>query len=173
MITKLKRITQSLILLAMGAIAAEAPAAQNNPFAQGSMGVSVYLGGGEAGSETYYNVGAGFSYYLVNGLWLGISGETRQGVDPDTYKASPEIGYVFQVRGPVLPYVGGFYRRIWVDGYEDYDTWGGRAGVNVRMGQNVYMRIGAVYESLIDCSNNPATLPCSDTYGEIGVLFGF
>jgi hypothetical protein len=89
------------------------------------------------------------------------------------YKASPEVGYVFPVRGPVRPYVGGFYRRVWVDGYEDYDTWGGRAGVNVQMGQGVYLRVGAVYESLLDCDNPPLNVPCSDTYGELGLLFAF
>jgi hypothetical protein len=169
----LRRFVPILALLAMGTATMEASSAESDPFAKGRMGVSVYLGGGTAGSESYYTFGAGLSYYLVNGLWLGVSGETRQGIDPVTYKASPEIGYVFPIGGPVRPYVGAFYRRIWVENYQDFDTYGARAGVNVRMAQGVYFRIGAVYESLRDCSNTPATLPCSDTYGELGVLFGF
>jgi len=166
-----KRFVLALALLAIGTTSAQA--AESDPFAQGRMGVSIYLGGGQAASDNYYTVGAGFSYYLVNGLWLGISGETRQGIEPATYNVSPEIGYVFPIGGPVRPYVGGFYRRIWVENYDDIDTFGARAGVNVRMAQGVYMRIGAVYESLRDCSNTPATLPCSDTYGEVGVYLGF
>lgn len=166
-------IVLTLALLAAGTPATVASAVENDPFAQGRMGISIYFGGGQTSTDSYYTAGAGFSYYLVNGLWLGLSGETRQGIDPTLYKASPEIGYVFPLRGPVRPYVGAFYRRVWVENYEDYDTYGGRAGVNVRMGQGAWFRIGGVYESLRNCANTPVNLPCSDSYGELGVLFSF
>jgi len=72
----LRRFVPILALLAMGTATMEASSAESDPFAKGRMGVSVYLGGGTAGSESYYTFGAGLSYYLVNGLWLGVSGET-------------------------------------------------------------------------------------------------
>jgi len=168
-----RRFALMLALLSIGAARTEVSAAESDPFAQGRMGVSIYFGGGQTSTDSYYTAGAGFSYYLVNGLWLGIAGETRQGIDPVLYKASPEVGYVFPLSGPVRPYVGAFYRRVWVENYQDYDTFGGRAGVNVRMGQGAWFRVGGVYESLRDCANTPVNLPCSDTYGEIGVLFSF
>lgn len=167
-----RRLKQTFAILVLGALATGA-AAEADPFAQGRLGVSVVVGTGQTASDSYYTVGAGLNYYLLNGLWLGISGETRQGIHPVTYSASPEIGFVFPVGGPVRPYVGAFASRTWVENFRDFDTYGGRAGVLVRMGQGAHMRIGAVYESLRGCANTPPSLPCSDTYGEFGLLFGF
>ena len=147
--------------------------AEPDPYLAGRLGVSLTLGTGQVASETYYTVGAGLNYFLLNGLWFGATVETRQGLEPTLYKASPEIGYVLPWGDAVRPYVGAFYRRIWVENYSDYDTLGARAGVQIRMTRNVYWRIGGVYESLRNCDNAQPGLSCSDQYGEFGLYFGF
>ncbi|UCH52594.1 MAG: hypothetical protein JSW09_08240 [Pseudomonadota bacterium] len=141
-------------------------------FERGSVGVTLGIGTGQVNNNDYYTVGLGVNYYVLNGLSLSLYGETRQGIEPTINKLSPGIGYVFSTRGPIKPYVGAFYRRTYVENFDDFDAYGGRAGVYLAMGGNAYLSIGGVYEKLHDCQDT-ATIKCSDAYGEIGLTFAF
>jgi hypothetical protein len=70
------------------------------------------------------------------------------------------------------PYVGGFYRRTYIDGLPDINSVGARAGVYLKAGRNAYIGIGAVYESYIDCNTNTYR-SCSDTYPEVSFTIAF
>jgi hypothetical protein len=142
-----------------------------DPFGQGTLGITLGIGAGSVGSESYTNIGLGVNYFLLNGLWAGLYAETRQGIDPEVTKVSPEIGYVLNVRAPVKPYIAGFYRRYDVEGFDSFDSYGGRAGVYLRVGGNAYLGIGAVQEELRDCNSATSPVPCSDSYGEFSLVF--
>jgi hypothetical protein len=142
-------------------------------FEKGTTNVLLSVGFGSAAGDSYYSIGAGIGYYLFNGFAAGISAESRQGLEPDLTKVTPWLEYAFGLSPTVRPYVGAFYRHTSVSGYDDYETWGYRGGLYVRAGRNVWGYAGLVQEELIDCNGLPATVSCSDTYSEVGVVFSF
>ena len=140
------------------------------PFSQGSQAVSVIVGAGSAFSDDYIILGVGYGYYVLKGLELGIDAQFWLNGDPSINKLSPQIRYVFTQPEKVKPYIGAFYRRTYIDGLEDLDSVGYRAGLNF-MGQgNFFFGVGAVYEEYRDC-NESIFSDCSSTYPEI--LFSF
>ena len=144
--------------------------AMAGPFLQGSQNVSIVAGAGSAYGDDYIILGAGYGYYLIDGLELGIDAQFWLNGDPSITKVSPQIKYVFTQPKTVKPYVGVFYRRTFTDGFEDLDSIGYRAGLYF-MGQgNFFFGAGVVYEDYQDCSETVFT-DCSNTYPEI--LFSF
>ena len=140
------------------------------PFSQGSQSVSVIAGAGSAFNDDYIILGVGYGYYVINGLELGIDAQFWLSGDPSINKLSPQIRYVFTQPKTVKPYVGAFYRRTYIDGLEDLDSIGYRAGLYF-MGQgNFFFGVGAVYEEYRDCSETIFS-DCTSTYPEI--LFSF
>jgi hypothetical protein len=148
-------------------------AARAVDFEKGTTNVLLTVGFGSAAGESYYSIGAGLGYYLINGLGAGVSAEARQGLDPDLTKVTPWVEYSFGVSPAARPYLGAFYRRTYVSGYDDFDTWGYRGGLYVRAGRGVWGYAGLVQEELIDCKGLPSSVSCSDTYSELGVVFSF
>ena len=140
------------------------------PFSQGSHAVSVIVGSGSGFGDDYLILGVGYGYYVLKGLELGIDAQFWLSGDPSINKLSPRITYVFTQPERVKPYIGAFYRRTYIDGLDDLDSVGYRAGLNI-MGQgNFFFGIGAVYEEYRDCNETIYT-DCSNTYPEI--LFSF
>jgi hypothetical protein len=141
-------------------------------FSQGRTHFVVSGGTGYAFDETYLVLGLGVSYYVIDGLNVGLTIESWSGSDPRLVKVTPSAQYVFH-RVPVLkPYVGGFYRRTYVEGRSDLDSFGGRAGVYLEAGRNAYLGVGAVYESYADCSSS-VYRSCSSTYPEVSFTVAF
>jgi len=140
------------------------------PFQQGSHNISIVAGAGSAYNDDYIILGAGYGYYLIDGLELGIDAQFWLNGDPSITKLSPQIKYVFTQPKTVKPYVGAFYRRTYTDGFEDLDSIGYRGGLYF-MGQgNFFFGAGVVYENYQDC-NEDVFSNCSNTYPEI--LFSF
>ena len=119
-----KSYTLFVLLLCMNASPAMA-----GPFLQGSHNVSIVAGAGGAYGDDYIILGAGYGYYLIDGLELGIDAQFWLNGDPSITKLSPQIKYVFTQPKTVKPYVGAFYRRTFTDGFEDLDSIGYRAGL--------------------------------------------
>jgi hypothetical protein len=169
--TKLAAITVAAI--ATFASTTPATAAEvAGAFSEGRTHFVVTAGSGYAFNESYFVLGAGVSYYLIDGLNVGLSLESWSGSDPGMYKVTPSVQYVFYQIPQLNPYVGGFYRRTYIDGLEDLNSVGARAGVYVTAGHNAYIGIGAVYESYIDC-NKSVYRSCSDTYPEVSFTIAF
>ncbi|MCP4290400.1 MAG: hypothetical protein GY780_01025 [bacterium] len=144
---------------------------QAGPYAKGSKHVSLVGGMGSSYGETYAIIGGGISYYLADGLSVGFSGEGWFLADPTIWKIAPDIRYTVWQMDRFKPYVGAFYRRTFMgNDYNDYNSWGGRAGVAYRQG-GTYLSLGMVYEEYLNC--NDTFLDCSTTYPEIGVWFAF
>jgi len=141
-------------------------------FGKGRAHFVLNAGSGNAFNENYVVLGVGASYYLVDGLSVGLSLESWSGADPGMTKITPSVQYVFLQVPQVKPYVGGFYRRAYIDSLPDINSVGGRAGVYVPAGRNVHIGIGAVYESYVDC-NKSVYRSCSETYPEVSFSIAF
>ena len=141
-------------------------------FTRGRTHFVLTAGSGYAFDQTYLVLGAGLSYYVLDGLNVGLFLESWSGADPHLYKVTPSAQYVFYQVPVVKPYIGAFYRRTYVDGLPDINSAGGRAGAYVAAGRNAYIGAGAVYESYLDC-NKSVYRSCSDTYPEISFTVAF
>ncbi len=144
---------------------------QAGPYAKGSRRINLVGGMGSNLGNTYLIIGGGISYYVADGLSLGLAGEGWVLKDPTIWKISPELRYTIWQMDRFKPYVGAFYRRTFVgDPYEDFNSWGGRAGVSYRKGGS-YVSLGVVHEEILDCNSNWGD--CSSTYPEISFWFSF
>lgn len=141
-------------------------------FAQGRTQFSVTGGNGYAFDKSYFILGASVSYYVLDGLGVGLSLEKWSGNDPGITKYAPFAQYVFYQTSTVQPYVGGFYRHTVVDGLPDINSVGERAGINIASGSNAYVSLGFVQEVYLDCQNT-VYRKCRETYPELGISFGF
>jgi len=141
-------------------------------FGQGRTHVVATAGTGYAFNENYLVLGLGLSYYVIDGLNLGVGFESWTGADPGMRKLTSSAQYVFYRMERIKPYVGVFYRRTYVDGLPDIDSAGGRAGAYVRAGRNAYIGAAVVYESYVDC-NNTVYRSCSSTYPEVTFTLAF
>lgn len=134
-------------------------------FRKGSGRLSIVVGSGSGFNDTYTILGIGAGYYVADGLELGLTAESWIGGDPDIYRISPEIRYVFYSAQTVKPYLGTFYRRTIIDQFDDLDAVGVRAGVLFMQGKGAYIGAGVVYDAYLDCEESIYT-SCSDTYPE-------
>ena len=141
-------------------------------FSQGRTHFVVTAGSGSAFDETYFVLGIGVSYYLIDGLSVGLNYENWSGGDPGIYKITPSVQYVFHQMQTVKPYAGAFWRRTSIDGLDDLDSVGGRAGAYLAAGRNMYIGAGLVYESYLDCEKS-VYRSCSSTYGEVTFTVAF
>lgn len=139
-------------------------------FEQGDMGVSVVLGSGQAFNENYTIAGAGIGYYVLDGLKIGADAEVWMGGSVGISKVSPQIQYVFARENNLKPYVGVFFRRMKIEGFEDLDSAGTRAGVFLSERNGYYMSIGMVHENYLGC-DKAIYVSCSDTYPELTFTF--
>lgn len=161
----------SLLLVLCASVALLLPGtASAQAFERGATNLSVLVGSGRAFDENYVVLGLGAGYYVANGLELGLEFETWLNGDPNIYKVTPGLRYVFNTGGKLRPYVGGFYRRVFIEDFDDRDSWGGRAGVYIPTGPRSYVGIGAVYTELVDCDEQ-IYRSCSDTYPELSFSF--
>jgi len=141
-------------------------------FAEGRTHLSLVAGNGYAYNNSYLVIGASATYYVLDGVGVGLSLENWSGADPGITNYAPFVQYVIYQASVVQPYVGMFYRHSSVSGQSSYDSVGGRAGIYYSSGANAYLGIGMVYESYLDCTT-AVYGSCSSTYPEITLVFGF
>ena len=140
------------------------------PFAKGDVGVSLVVGSGQAFNDNYTIVGAGVGYYVMDGLRLGVNAQTWLGGDVSINKYSPQIQYVMARDERLKPYIGAFYRKTDIEGFDDLDSAGGRAGVYFSGRGDYYISVGVVHENYLSC-DQAVYVSCSDTYPELTVTF--
>jgi len=170
-----RKLVGAAAAIAVAASAFAPPAAAQTvagAFSKGRTHFVLTAGSGSAFDETYLVLGLGASYYLIDGLSLGLFVESWSGSDPGMTKITPSALYVFYQMQTLKPYVGAFYRRTDIDGLSDLDSVGGRAGVYVQAGRNAYIGLGAVYESYLDC-NETTYRSCDSTYAEVTFTIAF
>jgi len=142
-------------------------------FSKGKTHFGIFGGSGSAFNESYTVLGGSIRYFFFDGLSLGLAVESWFGGNPDITKVTPSIQYVFYQPSAVKPYVGAFYRRSYIENFEDLESSGARAGVFIASGSNAFIGIGVVYESYISCDEAIYISCDDDTYPEISFSFSF
>jgi hypothetical protein len=162
------------IALAAGALVAASAHAQTaaGAFGKGRTHFVLTAGTGYAFDESYFVLGIGASYYVVDGLNVGLHFESWSSGDPGMTKITASTNYVFHQAQQIKPYVGAFFRRTRIERLDDLDSVGARAGVYLQAGRNAYFGLGGVYESYLDC-NKSVYRECDSTYAELSVTFAF
>lgn len=155
-------------LFATSSLAASAQAA----FSRGQTHLSLSAGSGYAFNNNYFVMGAGASYFVLDGLSLGLHAETWNGGTPGIRKLTPSIQYVFYQVPGIQPYFGAYYRRTYIDELPDIDSAAGRAGIYINNGDNLYIGIGGVYEQYLNCDES-IYVKCTDSYPELSVTIAF
>jgi hypothetical protein len=145
---------------------------QARHFDQGRAQVSITAGTGYAFDEDYLVIGAGLTYFLSNGLGIGLSVESWTSGDPGLTKVEPSLQYVFVQSGAVKPYVGAFFNQTFIEGLEDLQSVGARGGVYISAGPRAFIGAGAAYESYLDCKET-IFRSCDDVYPEFSFVIGF
>src|SRR3989337_2123988 len=151
---------------------AEGGVGAGTSFGQGSTQLSVFGGGGSAFNQSYLVLGVGANYYVLEGLGLGLNFESWFGNTPGIYKLTPSAPYVFTQVPTVQPYVGVFFRRVFIENLSDLHSVGVRGGAYTPVGPNTHFGLGGVYESYLKC-NESSYHSCSDFYPEISFTISF
>jgi len=139
-------------------------------FNKGARNLSLVVGSGNAFNENYTILGAGLGYYVLDGLELGFDAQYWMGGEPSISKLSPQLQYVFARHAHIKPYLGAFFRRTSIDGFDDLDSSGARLGVFFTSDAGHYFGVGFVNEKYLDC-NETVLISCSDSYPEITIRF--
>lgn len=141
-----------------------------DPFAQGRVRLSAFLGAASGFDNTYFMLGVGVGYFVLPGLELGAQFDEWLGPSPNVTRVAPEIKYVFNIIDSVKPYIGGFYRHWFVSSdVDDLDTAGGRAGLIIITSPHAYFSAGAAYERVISTCESD----CSYWFPEVGLALTF
>ena len=141
-------------------------------FERGRAQFSLMGGNSYAFDNNYFVLGASASYYVLDGLSVGLSLEKWSGGSPGIAKYAPFVQYVFYQASAIQPYVGGFYRHTTIDGLPNINSLGARVGVNFASRSNSYASAGIVYESYLDCQQT-VYRTCSFAYPDLSITFGF
>ena len=147
-------------------------AAGRDPFAEGGMRLSLIVGSGSAYDRNYFVAGAGLGYFIADGIELGVEGESWSGSTPRLAKLSPQVRFVLPMDGTVRPYAGAFYRRTIVQGQDDLNSAGARAGLYFLSGNGGYIGAGLVYENYFNC-NETVFRSCTAAYPELMFAIAF
>jgi hypothetical protein len=132
------------------------PPPRPTPFDRGRFGLSAGVSSQTEFDVHYFVIGAGVAYYVIDGLSLGLSGFHEFGNGPSISELSPEVRYVAQplvYKWPVVPYVGTFYKHLFVGENPDVDSIGVHGGLMFVSGQLV-LGLGVAVERQITVCNN-------------------
>ncbi len=145
------------------------PTSQPQPFEKGRWRGGLFAGYGSSYGDDYFLIGGSVSRLIARGLDIGVEFEQWLGGDPSLSKISPQARYIILISPRTMPYVGAFYRRTFVgDGLDDWNSWGGRAGIYQHAGRAMMLGLGVVYEQYLDCDGD-----CDDVYPEASVSVFF
>jgi hypothetical protein len=141
------------------------------PFDQGRMNVSLAGGTTTNFDRRYFAVGAGFGYFVLDGLELGLSGVHQFGDGPSISQIQPRVRYVVRPlvgRWPLIPYAGVFYNHWFIgDDYPDVDAIGGRAGLLYLSGR-LLLGLGVAAERTVsECPDDE----CWTVYPDFSISF--
>jgi hypothetical protein len=169
-------ITRALALVALaGSVAAAQPAVTDpepppprTPFDRGRFGLSAGAGTTSAFGQRYFAIGAGASYFVLDGVGIGLGAQVQWGDGPTITRTTPELRYVAQPlvgRWPVIPYVAVFYTHWFIgDAFADVDAVGTRGGLLYVSG-SIVLGLGVAYEHLV----SECMMDCSSVYPDITI----
>jgi len=119
-------------------------------FDKGRSSVGVVAGAGSYGHDTYTIIGVSYDYYVMDGLSIGAGYRGWFGGSPTLNQLTIASSYYIPLSQKFRPYIGAFVRETFVDydkfGNENYESYGGRAGLAIVMSPTSYVSLGYVYE---------------------------
>ena len=120
-------------------------------FSVGHKNIGIVAGTDTAYGNNYTVIGLNAHYFVMDNLSMGISYQTWLGNDPSINQITVPITYHIPVDMAFRPFVGGFYSRtiLGEDGeydYNDYNSYGGRAGITMQTSPSSYVSFGWVQE---------------------------
>jgi len=136
-------------------------------FEKGNKNISASVGVGSAYDNTYTIAGVNGHYFIVDNLAVGLGYRGWFGSSPTMNELVVDGTYFFPLNRKFRPYLGVFARETFVSGDNDYQSYGGKAGLAVSMSPNSYMGFAYVIEYYSQCNNSGE---CSNSYPE--VVFG-
>jgi len=156
----MRKIIVTLILLSVVASA--------GMFSKGNKNIGVSLGAGSSYGNTYTVAGVNGHYFIMDDLAIGFGYRGWFGADPTMNELLLDGTYYLPLNQKFRPYLGVFVRQTFVSGYDDYQSYGGKAGLAITMSPNSYLGVAYVMEYYSDCQR--AGGDCSNSYPE--VVFG-
>ena len=139
-------------------------------FEKGRFGVGATLGAGTDFGETYTIAGVNASYFVIDNLNVGVAYRGWFGASPSKNELTLSSTYFIPLSEKFHPYAGIFARQIFVNEYDDYQSYGANAGVAISMSKNSYLGIGYVYEEYSKCVLQQK---CSTSYPEVMFALSF
>ena len=144
------------------------PQRPRTPFDQGRFGLTAGAGTTSAFGERYFAIAAGASYFVLDGVGVGLGTQVQWGDGPTIFRTTPDLRYVAQPlvgRWPLIPYVGVFYSHWFIgEQIDDVDAIGTRGGLLYVSGSMV-LGLGIAYEHLV----STCTMDCSAVYPDITI----
>lgn len=144
-------------------------------FSQGDVGIGILVGGGSLstnyGVKNYTILGASADYFVIDDLSVGIGYTGWFGSSPTISQLTIPLNYYIPLDKKLRPYIGTFYRYTFIGKpYEDYSSFGAKAGVSMQVSKKAYLGAGWVQEYYDNCSNFK---DCSAGYLEVSLIFSF
>jgi len=122
----------------------------------------------------YTVIGANMHYYVIDNLSLGVGATTWVGDKPSVNRLTVPITYYMPLESSIRPYAGlfGSYTFMGDDGdkkYDDYSSFGGRAGVVLDVSDAMYTYAGWVQVK----HNGDNSIDSTEGYPEFGFGMSF
>jgi len=117
-------------------------------FSIGSKNVGITVGSDNSLGNNYTVLGANVNYFILDNLSIGASYQTFLGGTPDINQVTVPVTYHIPLENTTYrPYLGAFYNHTFIDDpYNDYNLYGGRAGVSLQTSPSSFMSFGWVQE---------------------------
>jgi len=154
------------LIMSLAILSLTTPVVHAGSFDKGKTVATFAIGNGQFFRENYLVVGVGIGYYVTDGLELGVDVDFWTGGDPSIYEITPKLTYVFHNSSNLKPYLGGFYNRTFIEGFNDTDAVGYRVGAFVPAGKKSHIGFGIVHTELQDCRET-ILVTCSETRTEL------
>ncbi|OIP54976.1 MAG: hypothetical protein AUK54_05010 [Helicobacteraceae bacterium CG2_30_36_10] len=144
-------------------------------FQQGNVGMGIIVGNGSSltreGTQNYTIVGVSADYFIVDDLSVGLGYMGWFGGTPTLNQVTLPITYYIPLDEKFRPYLGAFMRETYIsEGYDDYESYGAKAGVAISFSKKSYLGIGVVQEFYGSGKYGDES---SSTYPEIIFAFSF
>ena len=117
-------------------------------FSLGSKNIGITIGSDTSFGNNYTVLGANVNYFILDNLSIGASYQTFLGGTPDIDQITVPVTYHIPLEHTTYrPYLGAFYNHTFIDDpYNDYNIYGGRAGLSLQTSRSSFMSFGWVQE---------------------------
>ena len=141
-----------------------------NVFLSGEKNIGFTLGSSSNFGNTYTVAGVKVNYFIVDNLSVGAEYKGYLGEKPSINQVTVPVTYHIPLDNTTyVPYLGAFFNRTFIEEpFNDYNIYGGRAGVSLQISPHSFFSIGWVQEF-----SNTANNVNNDGYPEITGGFSF